>query len=143
MDRRDFVLDSDKVSTMAYMDTPLPIGHGATISAPHMHAHVLELLSDKLIPGAKVLDVGSGSGYLCVAMSLLVGENGSVTGIEHIPELVSWSIKNVAEHHKDLLSSGRLKIMVGDGYVGLPNSKFDAIHVGAAAPHTPQVGLVK
>ena len=37
------------------------------ISAPNLHAHILELLSDKLVPGAKVLDVGSGTGILCAA----------------------------------------------------------------------------
>lgn len=39
---------------MAYMDAPSPIGHGATISAPHMHAYCLEALSPWLTPGAKV-----------------------------------------------------------------------------------------
>lgn len=38
-----------------YMDCPQPIGYGATISAPHMHAHATELLKDKLKPGAKAL----------------------------------------------------------------------------------------
>ena len=40
------------------------IDYGATISAPHMHAMALEYLKDYLKPGNKVLDVGSGSGYL-------------------------------------------------------------------------------
>jgi hypothetical protein len=42
-------------------DAPLPIGHGETISAPHMHATCLEILSNQLKPGARVLDVGSGA----------------------------------------------------------------------------------
>ena len=46
----------------AYMDAPQSIGYAATISAPHMHAYALELLLDQLRPGAKVLDVGSGTG---------------------------------------------------------------------------------
>jgi len=44
------------------------IGSNATISAPHMHAHALELLKDHLKPGNKVLDVGAGSGYLLVIL---------------------------------------------------------------------------
>lgn len=40
-------------------DHPLPLGPAETISAPHMHARALELLSEKLVPGARVLDVGS------------------------------------------------------------------------------------
>lgn len=43
-----------------YMDHPQSIGHGVTISAPHMHAHALEMLKDYLYDGAKALDVGSG-----------------------------------------------------------------------------------
>lgn len=46
---------------LAYMDAPLGIGYSATISAPHMHAYALELMLDRLRPGAKVLDVGSGT----------------------------------------------------------------------------------
>ena len=47
-------------SLSPYMDSPQSIGYGVTISAPHMHAHALELLKDHLHEGAKVLDVGSG-----------------------------------------------------------------------------------
>ena len=43
-----------------YMDSPQSIGYGVTISAPHMHAHALEILKDYLFEGAKALDVGSG-----------------------------------------------------------------------------------
>jgi protein-L-isoaspartate(D-aspartate) O-methyltransferase len=48
----------------AYFDRPNSIKYKATISAPHMHAFALEYLRDYLQPGNKVLDVGSGSGYL-------------------------------------------------------------------------------
>ena len=51
----------------AYHDSPQPLGYNATISAPHMHGFCLEWLADSLAPGNKVLDVGSGSGYLCAA----------------------------------------------------------------------------
>ena len=48
----------------AYADCPERIGFNATISAPHMHAYCLEWLAPNLVPGAKVLDVGCGSGFL-------------------------------------------------------------------------------
>lgn len=59
-----------------YMDAPQGIGYGVTISAPHMHAHALELLKDQLTEGERALDVGSGSGYLTACMALMVGETG-------------------------------------------------------------------
>uniref|UniRef100_A0A3Q2W7C1 RNA pseudouridine synthase domain containing 2 n=1 Tax=Haplochromis burtoni TaxID=8153 RepID=A0A3Q2W7C1_HAPBU len=97
-----------------YADSPQSIGYRATISAPHMHAHALELLSDKLTEGASALDVGSGSGYLTACFARMTGPTGRVVGIEHIDELVQMSIKNVQADDPELLSSGRIKL-VGDG----------------------------
>lgn len=76
VDRADFVRDKGS----AYLDQPQPIGHAATISAPHMHGAVLDLLEHKLQPGARVLDVGSGSGYLAAAMAQMVQPGGKVYG---------------------------------------------------------------
>lgn len=76
-----------------FRDCPQPIGWGITISAPHMHARALEELSDKLRPGSRALDVGSGSGYLTAAMAQLVGATGKVVGIDHISPLVDWCVR--------------------------------------------------
>jgi len=132
VDRGDF----SKVSP--YLDSPQTIGFSATISAPHMHAQALEYLVDHLAEGATCLDVGSGSGYLAACMALMVGPRGKVVGIEHIPELVDLSIKNVRKHHGDLLDSGRLTLVAGDGRLGYTSeAPYDCIHVGAAAPKIP------
>ncbi|VDL76931.1 unnamed protein product [Nippostrongylus brasiliensis] len=121
-----------------YMDQPQGIGWNATISAPHMHAAALEYLKNHLVEGAYALDVGSGSGYLTVCMALMIGENGKVVGIEHIPELVELSKKNTRKHHAELLDTGRVIFVEGDGRKGYPLShKYDAIHVGAAAETIP------
>ncbi len=121
-----------------YVDSPQSIGHGVTISAPHMHAYALELLKDRLQPGMRVLDVGSGSGYLTACFALMVGPGGTVVGIEHVDELVRTSEENVKKSHEYLLTSGRLKFVVGDGRKGYaPEGPYDAIHVGAAAPTLP------
>ncbi|XP_027687290.1 protein-L-isoaspartate(D-aspartate) O-methyltransferase isoform X2 [Chelonia mydas] len=122
-----------------YMDSPQSIGYKATISAPHMHAHALELLKDQLVEGAKALDVGSGSGYLTACFARMVGSTGKAVGIEHIEELVRESIRNVREDDPTLLTSGRVKFLVGDGRQGYPEeAPYDAIHVGAAADTVPK-----
>nr|XP_020446406.1 protein-L-isoaspartate(D-aspartate) O-methyltransferase-like isoform X2 [Monopterus albus] len=125
-----------------YADSPQSIGYRATISAPHMHAHALELLSDKLTEGASALDVGSGSGYLTACFARMTGPSGRVVGIEHINELVQMSIKNVQADDPELLSSGRIRFVVGDGRLGFPDgAPYDAIHVGAAAATVPRALL--
>ncbi|KTG03347.1 hypothetical protein cypCar_00014518 [Cyprinus carpio] len=124
-----------------YMDSPQSIGYQATISAPHMHAYALELLHDHLYEGAKALDVGSGSGILSVCFARMVGPKGKVIGIDHIKELVEDSIANVKKDDPSLISSGRIKLIVGDGRMGFTEeAPYDAIHVGAAAPTVPQAG---
>jgi len=127
------------VEREAYNDYPLPIGDGQTISAPHMHAEALELLQDHLKPGARVLDVGSGSGYLAVCFAKMVGKNGKVIGIDVVDDLVHRSIANIKKQNSDLLASGNLQIKRADGWKGDPqNAPFDAIHVGAAAVSVPE-----
>ncbi|XP_078261652.1 protein-L-isoaspartate(D-aspartate) O-methyltransferase [Rhinoraja longicauda] len=125
-----------------YTDSPQSIGFQATISAPHMHAYALELLHDQLAEGAKALDVGSGSGILTSCFARMVGPNGKVVGIEHIKELVNDSTANVKKDDPSLLTSGRVKFVVGDGRQGYPEQEpYDAIHVGAAASTVPQALL--
>lgn len=125
----------------AYADSPQSIGYAVTISAPHMHAHALEILSNHLKEGSKALDVGSGSGYLTACMGVLVGEAGKVVGIDHIPELVEESRKHMKKDRmtKQLMESGRVVLVSGDGRKGYPSeAPYDAIHVGAAAPTLPE-----
>uniref|UniRef100_A0A336LQJ0 Protein-L-isoaspartate O-methyltransferase n=1 Tax=Culicoides sonorensis TaxID=179676 RepID=A0A336LQJ0_CULSO len=129
-----------------YVDSPQRIGYGATISAPHMHAYALELLKDHLKPGSKVLDVGAGSGYLVAAFARFLNNgqppnvsNGLVVGIEHHPKLVEMGIKNLKEDDATLMDSGQVLIIEGDGRLGYKEkAPYDCIHVGAAAPETPQ-----
>jgi protein-L-isoaspartate O-methyltransferase len=100
------------------------IGHGATISAPHMHAHASEYLLNYLEPGSKVLDVGSGSGYLTAIFHHLVSPGngqpiGKVVGIDHITELVDWSVENLKRDGlSSALESGQIEMVAGDGREG-------------------------
>ncbi|CAG9467696.1 unnamed protein product [Pedinophyceae sp. YPF-701] len=123
-----------------YEDAPQPIGFSATISAPHMHAHCLELLRTHLAPGMAVLDIGSGSGYLLAVMAHMVGPTGKAVGVEHVPELVERSSDALSKMPEmcEMAAAGSLQVVCGDGFKGYPpGGPYDAIHVGAAAPHVP------
>ncbi|XP_058844040.1 protein-L-isoaspartate(D-aspartate) O-methyltransferase-like isoform X3 [Acipenser ruthenus] len=69
----------------------------------------------------------------------MVGSSGRVVGIDHIAELVQDSERNVRADDPTLLTSGRVKLVVGDGRLGYPEgAPYDAIHVGAAAATLPK-----
>jgi len=130
VDRGDFSKDA----TLAYSDRPHEIGYGQTISAPHMHVYAVTALEEHLKPGGRVLDVGSGSGYLCAIMAHMMEGTGKVVGIDIVQPLISWSIENMKKHHQGLIESKTVELMFGDGWEGNPeNAPFDAIHVGAGA----------
>jgi protein-L-isoaspartate(D-aspartate) O-methyltransferase len=130
--------------SLVYQDAPYPIGHGATISAPHMHAACVEALKDRLVPGKRVLDVGSGTGILCAVFALLVGPTGRVVGVEHVEALVRASRASLAAvgegggaHVAAALSC--VEVVCGDGRLGWPaGAPYDVIHVGAAAASLPR-----
>jgi len=136
VDRGDFSADKSE----AYQDHPHSIGHGATISAPHMHAMCAEILEDYVTrPNARILDVGSGSGYLSAVFARMAKDSAKVIGIEYVPDLVDFALNNFKKNSKDLLETGKVQIKVGDGWKGDPNNgPFDAIHVGAAAESMPK-----
>lgn len=129
-DRADFMPQEGK--GLAYEDTPQSIGYGATISAPHMHAICTEALEPALQPGGRVLDIGSGSGYLLAIFGRLVGPSGEVVGIDHIPELVSRANSaldaTLAPEYRTCVKNS-----VGDGRAyGQIEGTYNAIHVGAS-----------
>jgi protein-L-isoaspartate(D-aspartate) O-methyltransferase len=101
-----------------------------------MHASACESLLPFLSPGSKVLDIGSGSGYLTHVLAELVKPGGTVIGIDHIQALVDMADTNMrkSEEGQKLLESGTVKFVKGDGRKGYPEAApYDAIHVGAAA----------
>ena len=90
-----------------------------------MHAHASEYLLTYLQAGSKVLDVGSGSGYLTAIFHHLVSPGngqptGKVVGIDHIAELVDWSAENLKKDGLGpALESGQIEMIAGDGRQGI------------------------
>ncbi|CAL9780297.1 unnamed protein product, partial [Musa acuminata subsp. burmannicoides] len=98
-----------------YVDTPILIGYNATISAPHMHAACLELLREHLQPGMRALDVGSGTGYLTACFAMMLGPEGRALGVEHIAELVDFSINNIKNSAaSSFLKEGSLSMHIAE-----------------------------
>lgn len=129
----------ENVKANAYVDTPLPIGYGQTISAPHMVAMMAEAL--ELRVGHKILEVGSGCGYHAAVLAEIVApktaeKKGHIYTIEIVSELFAFARKN-------LESNGyvdRVIAILGDGSVGYPDhAPYDRILVTAAAPKIPKV----
>lgn len=126
--REDFVLPEHL--SEAYLDTPLPIGQGQTISQPYVVAFMLELLDPKA--SDKVLDLGSGSGWTTALLAELVPE-GKVYGVERIPELVALGKENLAKYQYR-----NAKILPSKKGLGLPaQAPFQKILASAAAEEMP------
>ncbi len=115
--------------SLAYIDTPLPIGYGQTISAPSLVKKMTALLNLKR--GEKVLEIGTGSGYQ--AAMLAEAEDVEVFTVEIIPELAARAIERLKK-----LGFKQIHVKQGDGYYGWEEyAPFDAIIVTAAPDHLP------
>jgi protein-L-isoaspartate(D-aspartate) O-methyltransferase len=124
--RHEFVPEA--VRHRAYEDGPLPIGQGQTISQPYIVAFMTEAIDP--LPGQRVLEVGTGSGYQAAVLGELVGE---VYTIELLPELA-----DTAKARLERLGYGNVQVRAGDGYEGWPEAApFDAIVVTCGAEHVP------
>ena len=133
--REEFVAPDSR--RHAYRDTPLSIGRGQTISAPHMCVIMCEGLN--LRPGHKVLEVGAGSGYHAALCAELVAPEGAEPrGHVYTVEIVESLIEFAEQNLKRAGYADRVTLVHGDGGKGLPEeAPFDRILVAAAAPHIP------
>jgi protein-L-isoaspartate(D-aspartate) O-methyltransferase len=116
----------------AYDDAPVPIGHGQTASQPYIVAVMTELAEVR--PGARVLEIGTGSGYQAAVLAEVAGE---VYSIELLEPLAASARRTL-----ERLGYGRIHLRQGDGYRGWPEAApFDAIVVTAAPPEVPKALL--
>ena len=130
---RHLFVEEDAIQ-LAYMDTPLRIGWGQTISAPHMVARMTAEID--VAPGDRVLEIGTGSGYQA---AMLATQTSHVYSIEIIEPLAA---RTVALFER-LIDAGYteyegIHLTTGDGYFGWPeHAPFDHIIVTAAIDHIP------
>lgn len=124
--RHEFVPTA--VQRFAYLNRPLPIGYGQTISQPY----IVAIMTDLLKPASdyKVLEIGTGSGYQAAVLAELVKQVYSIEIIKPLGEQAASRLSRLSYHN--------ITTKVGDGYYGWEaNAPFDAIIVTAVASHIP------
>jgi protein-L-isoaspartate(D-aspartate) O-methyltransferase len=133
--REDFLPES--LRKRAYIDTPLSIGYGQTISALHMVAMMADALN--LDTGQIILEVGCGSGYHAAVIAEVVAQKhgerqGHVYSLEIVPELVHFARENL----RRVGYEERVTTILGDGSLGyFDQAPYDRILVAAASPDIP------
>lgn len=119
----------EALSSRAYEDTALPIGHSQTISQPFVVAKMTEALLYEF-DGASVLEIGTGCGYQTAVLAPLVPE---IYTVERIPELLRKTKRRLRQ-----LDIYNVKYRLGDGWEGWPKyGPYDGIIVAAAAAELP------
>ena len=124
--RHLFVPESQRAD--AYIDAPLPIGYGQTISQPYIVAFMTQALHVE--PGDRVLEIGTGSGYQAAVLGELAKE---VYTIEIVPRLAEWAGETLKN-----LGYRNIQVRTGNGYLGWPeHAPYDRIMVTAAPDEVP------
>jgi len=125
---RHFFVDEAQAA-QAYLDSPLPIGYGQTISQPFIVAVMVEAL--RLQPTDRVLEIGSGSGYQTAVVASLAAE---VVAVERVEPLFHKGRENLAR-----LGFQNIHLILDDGTLGWPAlAPYEAVIVAAGGPRVPQ-----
>jgi protein-L-isoaspartate(D-aspartate) O-methyltransferase len=125
--KREHFVPVDKQS-LAFMDVEIPLGHDVKMWSPKVEARALQALKLKL--SDRVLEVGTGSGYLTALMSRMAQH---VTSVELVQELSARAARNLAAHHYD-----NVTLEIGDASKGWGNEKYDAIVLTGSVPLPPE-----
>lgn len=122
----------ERLRSQAYEDHPVPIGYGQTISQPYIVALMTELLEPHR--DAKVLEIGTGSGYQAAVLAPLVRHVYTIEIVRELAESAAELLKK--------LGYANVTVRWGDGYQGWPEeAPFDRIIVTAAPPEVPKALL--
>jgi len=118
-----------ELEEFAYVDAPLPIAEGQTISQPYVVAMMIEAL--ELQGGETVLEVGTGSGYAAAVLAQIAGE---VYTVERIGQLAEKAASTLSS-----LGTKNVHVLHGDGTLGwTEHAPYDAIVVAAGGPQVPE-----
>lgn len=118
-----------ELAEFAYRDSPLPIECGQTISQPYIVALMAAAL--RLAPGDRVLEIGTGSGYMTALLARLATQ---VLSVEIVPEFSRAAAARLAEN-----GFRNVTLEIGDGALGWARSApFDAILVTGSLPMLPE-----
>ncbi|MFB6216048.1 MAG: protein-L-isoaspartate O-methyltransferase, partial [Candidatus Aenigmatarchaeota archaeon] len=122
----------DKYRKRAYVDAPLSIGEGQTISQPSVVAKMTQWLEPE--EGDKILEIGAGSGWQAALLGNLVGNSGKVYTVERKEKLADRAEKNIRK-----VGLNNVEVVVGDGSTGLEEHEpYDGIICTAACPEIPE-----
>jgi protein-L-isoaspartate(D-aspartate) O-methyltransferase len=124
------------LSSRAYEDSALPIGHGQTISQPYIVARTIELAIAGVARPEQmsVLEVGTGCGYAAAVLAQIVGQVYSIERVRALHDLARNNLRP--------LRLSNLHLVFGDGFAGLPaQAPFDAIVAAAAGAEVPPAWL--
>lgn len=124
--RREHFVPENKMA-MAFMDMEIPLGHGVAMWPPKLEARVLQELHIKR--SDRVLEVGTGSGYLTALLAALAGH---VTSVEIVPALSAMASAHLHAYHCE-----NVALEIGDASRGW-DGKYDAIVLTGSTPVLPQ-----
>lgn len=127
--RREHFVPAGKKG-LAFADMEIPLGHGAAMWQPKLEARTVQEL--RLTRNDKVLEVGTGSGYLTALLSALAGH---ITSVEIVPELSGMARQNLTAYHRD-----NITLETGDAAHGWGNgASYDVIVLTGSTPVLPTV----
>lgn len=125
--RREQFVPADSKG-LAFADTEIPLGHGASMWQPKIEARAVQALA--LRPTDSVLEIGTGSGHLTALLARL---SAQVTSVEIEPELSAIAARNLATHSID-----NVTLQVGDAAQSWGEAEYDAIVLTASVPMVPE-----